>query len=74
MLNAEGGYFATNCTYLEFIDQRYATHTEKGNTTRFKELAECGGQAMPRTQDEMLQLLAREAALANQPQQIDFAL
>jgi hypothetical protein len=39
-----------------------------------KELADCGARAMPRTQDEMLRLLAQETGAINQPQQIDFAL
>ena len=73
-LYADGGLFAANCTYAEFLLDRFDPKSDNGNTARFKELAECGAQQMPRTQEEMLQLLARETGLANQPQQIDFAL
>lgn len=74
VLYADGGYFAAHCTYTEFIGNRFDPQSENGRTARFKELAECGARAMPRTQAEMLQLLAQETGLTHQPQQIDFAL
>jgi len=74
VLYADGGYFAAHCTYTEFIGNRFDPSSENGRTARFKELAECGARAMPRTQAEMLQLLAQETGLTHQPQQIDFAL
>jgi len=74
VLYAEGGYFAADCTYTEFTGNRFDPQSENGRAARFKELAECGAHAMPRTQEEMLHLLAQETGLTNQPQQIDFAL
>src|SRR6266705_2092903 len=74
VLYADGGYFAAHCTYTEFIGNRFDPQSENGRAARFKELAECGARAMPRTQAEMLHLLAQETGLTNQPQQIDFAL
>ncbi len=68
---ADGGYFASGCTYTEFVD-RFDPDSVNGREARFKELAECGAQPMPRTQEEMRRLLAGEAI--QQPQQIDFAL
>ena len=74
VLYADGGYFAAHCTYTEFIGNRFDPASENGRAARFKELAECGARAMPRTQAEMLRLLAQETGLTHQPQQIDFAL
>ena len=72
VLYADGGMFASRCTYLEFLDQRYSPKSPNGQTARFKELAECGARAMPRTQEEMRRLLEGEPA--EQPCQMDFAL
>jgi hypothetical protein len=74
VLYADGGYFASGCTYTEFIGNRFDPQSENGRAARFKELAECGARAMPRTQEEMRRLLAGESAPENQPQQIDFVL
>ena len=74
VLYADDGCFATNCTYGEFLANRYAPKSENGRAAWFEELAECGGRAMPRTQEEMRHLLARKREPQNQPQQIDFAL
>ena len=74
VLYAEGGLFAADCTYTEFLGNRFDPQSENGRTARFKELAECGARSMPRTQDEMLRLLAQKTGFTNQPQQIDFAL
>jgi hypothetical protein len=74
VLYAEGGYFATNCTYGEFLANRYAPKSENGRAAWFQELAECGGRVMPRTQEEMRHLLALESKYINQPKQIDLAL
>jgi hypothetical protein len=73
-LYADGGLFAVDCTYAGFILDRFDPKSENGNAARFKELAECGAQQMPSTQEEMCCLLAHEKGFANQPQQIDFAL
>jgi hypothetical protein len=73
-LYADGGLFAADCTYAEFLLDRFDPKSEAGNAARFKELAECGAQPMPRIQDEMRRLLEQEKGFANQPQQIDFAL
>ena len=74
VLYAYGGYFASGCTYTEFVGNRFDPQSENGRVARFKELAECGARAMPRTQEEMRRLLAGESTLENQPQQIDFGL
>jgi hypothetical protein len=74
VLYADGGYFASGCTYTEFVGNRFDPESANGREARFKELAECGAPPMPRTQDEMRRLLAGDSAPANQPQQIDFAL
>ena len=74
VLYADGGYFASHCTYTEFIGNRFDPQSENGRAARFQELAECGARAMPRTQAEMLHLLVQETGLTHQPQQIDFAL
>jgi hypothetical protein len=74
VLYADGGYFASNCTYGEFIANRFAPKSDNGRKAWFEELAECGGRVMPRTQEEMRRLLAKESAFENQPKQIDFAL
>jgi len=72
VLYADGGYFASGCTYTEFVGNRFDPDSANGREARFKELAECGSQPMPRTQEEMRRLLAGE--VIHQPQQIDLAL
>ena len=72
VLYADGGYFASGCTYTEFMGNRFDPDSANGREARFKELAECGACLMPRTQEEMRRLLAGKAI--NQPQQTDFAL
>jgi hypothetical protein len=72
VLYADGGYFASSCTYTEFVDGRFDPDSVNGRDARFKELAECGAMAMPRTQEEMCRLLAGE--VVSQPQQVDLAL
>jgi hypothetical protein len=74
VIYGEGGIFAADCSYTEFLGNRFDPQSENGRAARFKELAECGARPMPRTQDEMLRLLAHETGAINQPQQIDFAL
>ena len=74
VLYADGGMFAKDCTYTEFIGNTFSAKSENGDVARFKELAECGACAMPRTQEEMRHLLERKTCLVNQPQQIDFTL
>jgi hypothetical protein len=74
VLYADGGYFASGCTYTEFVGNRFEPNSENGRAARFKELAESGARPMPRTQEEMRRLLAGESTPENQPQQIDFAL
>lgn len=72
VMYADGGYFASGCTYTEFVGNRFNPDSVNGREARFKELAECGGSAMPRTQEEMRRLLAGETTC--ELQQIDFAL
>jgi hypothetical protein len=74
ILYADGGYFASGCTYTEFVGNRFDPESVNGREARFKELAECGGRAMPRTQEEMRRLLAIGSGVEEQPQQIDLAL
>jgi hypothetical protein len=72
VLYADGGCFASNCTYGGFLANRYAPKSENGRAAWKEELAECGGRLMPRTQEEMRRLLAQKPTV--HPQQIDFAL
>jgi hypothetical protein len=72
VLYADGGYFASGCTYTEFVANRFDPDSANGREAQFKELAECGARAMPRTQEEMRRLLDGEIIM--QPQQIDFVL
>src|ERR1700677_821943 len=59
VLYADGGMFASNCTYPEFLANRFDPRSENGRAAHFKELAECGARAMPRTQTDMVRLLAK---------------
>jgi hypothetical protein len=72
VLYADGGYFASGCTYTEFVGNRFDPDSVNGREARIQELAECGAKAMPCTQEEMHRLLAGESV--SQPQQIDLAL
>ena len=74
VLYAVGGYFASGCTYTEFVAYRFAPDSLNGREARFKELTECGARAMPQTQEEMCRLLAGDSGAEPQPKQIDFAL
>lgn len=74
VLYADGGYFASGCTYTEFVGNRFDPESENGRAARFKELAECGARPTPRTQEEMRRLLAGKSIPENQPQQIDLPL
>ncbi len=74
---ADGGMFAAGCTYLEFLDQRFAPNSENEERARQKELAECARQGMARTQAEMRRLLENEGDTATatpRPEQTDLAL
>jgi hypothetical protein len=74
VLYADGGYFASHCTYGEFLANRFDPGSENGRIARLKELAEYGAGRMPQTQEAMRRLLALESEYANQPKQIDLAL
>jgi len=75
VLYADGGYFASGVTYLEFLDQRLSIESENQKAAHLKELAECGSGSMPRTQAEMRALLDGNATTAQPPtQQMDFGL
>ncbi len=74
VLYADGGHFASGCSYTEFLGNRFNPDSVNGREARFKELAECGARAMPRTQAEMCQLLAGATDVKPQAQQIDLAL
>lgn len=74
VLYADGGYFASDCTYSEFMGNRFDPQSENGRDARLKELAECGACPMPRTQEEMRLLLANKTSPENQSQQIDLPL
>ncbi len=74
---ADGGMFAAGCTYIEFLDQRFAPKSENEESARQKELTECARQGMPRTQAEMRRLLEFAGDSANAalpPKQTDLAL
>ena len=76
VLYADGGMFAHGVSYLGFLDQRLSPKSENERAAHFKELAECGSGAMPRTQAEMQRLLEGYDAIAARPavQQLDFTL
>jgi hypothetical protein len=74
---ADGGMFAAGCTYIEFLDQRFAPNSENEEPARQRELAECARQGMPRTQAEMRRLLESggdPAHATTQPKQTDLVL
>ncbi len=74
---ADGGMLAARCTYLEFLDQRFAPNSENEESARQKELAECGLREMPRNQAEMRRLLETggdPAHATTQPRQTDLTL
>ena len=74
---ADGGMFSARCTYLEFLDQRFAPNSENEESARQKELAECCLREMPRNQAEMRRLLETggdPAHATTQPKQTDLAL
>jgi hypothetical protein len=73
VLYGDGGMFATDCTYAEFLGDRFDPQSENGRTARLKELAECGARQMPCTQEEMRRLLDGET-VSEKLQQIHFAL
>jgi hypothetical protein len=72
VLYADGGYFAAGCTYPEFLTNRFDPRSENGRSARLNELAECGARPMPRTQEEMRQML--EKKIENEPTQMDLVL
>jgi hypothetical protein len=73
VLFSDGGMFAADCTYAEFLGDRFDPQSGNGRAARLKELAECGARPMPRTQEEMRRLLDGET-VSEKLQQIDFAL
>jgi|SRR5947207_7238688 len=62
---ADGGMFAAGCTYLEFLDQRFAPKSENEQSARQSEIARCALPGMPRTQAEMRLLLDNEGDSTN---------
>jgi hypothetical protein len=76
VLYADGGLFAHGVTYLEFLDQRLSPKSENERAAHFKELAECGSGAMPRTQAEMRHRLEMDDLVCAQSavQQMSLAL
>jgi hypothetical protein len=74
VLYADGGMFAKGCTYSEFLANRFDPRSENGRAAHFKELAECGARAMPRTQEEMCRLLEVESGGSCEQEQIEFQL
>lgn len=72
VLYADGGYFASSCTYSEFLANRFDPRSENGRSARLNELAECGERPMPRTQEQMRHML--EEKIENKQRQMDLAL
>lgn len=70
---ADGGYFASRCTYLVFLTERFNVRSPNGQVAREAELAECQKRQMPQTQEEMRHLLAGENR-DTKTQQLDFGL
>jgi hypothetical protein len=74
VLYADGGMFAKGCTYSEFLANRFDPRSENGRAAHFKELAECGAGAMPRTQEEMGRLLEAESGGSSAQHQTELCL
>jgi hypothetical protein len=74
-LFADGGLFASGCTYPEFITGRHAPSSENGRAASFKELADCDNGALPRMKDEMREWLdAGQKSLCAPTNQLAFNL
>jgi hypothetical protein len=48
--------FASQCTYEQFLAERFDPDSENGRAVRASELAECNGKT-PQTQEQMRMLL-----------------
>jgi hypothetical protein len=70
---ADGGYFASRCTYSVFLTERFKATSPNSKAALAAELAECQIRQMPQTQDEMRRLLAGESNEVNS-RQLDFGL
>jgi hypothetical protein len=57
VLYADGGMFASECTYEQFLNERFDPESVNGRTARQKEIAEWNEGRMPETQEEMQCLL-----------------
>ena len=76
-LYADGGMFAAQCSYGEFLRRRFRPDSANGRVAHARELAWCAAKPMPRKQAEMKELLEQathSAAPNTEPQQIEFAL
>jgi hypothetical protein len=74
VMYADGGMFASGCTYLEFLDRRFSPKSGNAQTARFKELAECGARLMPQTREEMRRLLESESGYSGGHEQMGLGL
>jgi hypothetical protein len=57
VLYADGGKCASECTYHQFLAERFDPESENGRAARMKEIAEWNERRMPETQEEMRNLL-----------------
>jgi hypothetical protein len=53
VLYADGGMFAANCNYIEFLIDRFDPDSPNGCTARFDEIAEFSEGKTPQTQEQM---------------------
>ena len=72
-LYAYGGIFASECTYAQFMEQRFDPQSTNGVEARALELAECQNRQMPVSQSEMIALLDGPA-ITDERQQSTLAL
>jgi hypothetical protein len=63
VLYADGGMFASECTYHGFLTDRFHPESMNGGTARANEITMCGNQTMPQTQHEMRTFLENGAAI-----------
>jgi len=53
VLFADGGHFASDCEYPEFMSSRIKLDSGNGRTASLKEIADCESGLLPRTKDAM---------------------
>ena len=72
VLYADGGMFASNCTYSQFLAERFDPEAENGRVARRKDLAEWTEGRLPETQEEMRMIL--NGRVVSRSQQLDLIM